>query len=217
MIGNAGDALEYRRSLLQITVGLDLSAAQRLAGGVAERWPAGSQHGCAKRTERNPGRRRRNRCAKSGMRPTPRVVPLGDANYPRCNNRTGRVRCSRHGHFQPRQGDGEPRQVVRPRRMGCAATRGLRGALRTRHRQPRLARRCARRTSGRGRGRAGRLCPRGLLHRPVRRARRAKRHRRLPQAPRLARIGARQALPGGAEGFHRVPLRGSSTSFPDAT
>ena len=37
----------------------------------------------------------------------PRVVPPGDANYPRCNNRTGRVRRSRHGHFQHRQGDGE--------------------------------------------------------------------------------------------------------------
>ena len=58
-------------------------------GGVAERWPTRSQHGCAKRTERIPGRPGRNRCAKSGMRPTPRVVPPGDPNYPRCNHRTG--------------------------------------------------------------------------------------------------------------------------------
>ena len=119
-----------------------------------------------------------------------------------------RVRRSPHGHFQHRQGDAEPRQVVRARRMGGAATRGLRGALRAHHRQPRLARRCPRRASRRGGRHAERVHPRGLLHRPVRRARRAQRHRRLSQAPRLARIGARQALPGGAEGLHRVPLRG---------
>ena len=138
----------------------------------------------------------------------PRVVPSSDPNYPRSNNHTRSVRRFPHGCSQHRQGDGEPRQVVRTRRMGAAAARGLRGALRTRRRQPRFARRCPRRASGRGRRHAERLHSRGFLHHAVWRARRVERHRRLSQAPRLARIGARQALSGGAQGLHRVPLRG---------
>ena len=62
----------------------------------------------------------------------PRVVPPGDPIYPRCNNRTRSVRRFPHRFSQHRQGDGDPSQVVRARRMGAAATRVLRGALRTR-------------------------------------------------------------------------------------
>ena len=87
-----------------------------MAGGLA----TSGMYRATNATERSPWRRRRNEGARSARRMTPDASRLSRPDRPQLclglATRPHRTRqCGRHphGHFQHRQGDGEPRQVVR--------------------------------------------------------------------------------------------------------